>query len=101
MARYKHAMYFLRSANMIMIIGGRRLGDLKGSDINAEFIKETNVLNMLTLEWSTISFTGYQINGIYNFSSCQHEEDIYIFGGTVDPHHLTKKLLRIRDVTNG
>ena len=37
-----------------MIIGGRRLGNLKGRDINAEFIHETSVLNKLTLEWSTI-----------------------------------------------
>jgi hypothetical protein len=72
---------------MIIIIGGRRLGDLKGSDINAEFIKETKVLDMQTLDWSTISFSGFKIDGIYNFASCQHEDDIYIFGGTVAPHH--------------
>lgn len=42
---------------MIIIIGGRRLQDSDlGRDMEAEFIKDTHVLNMRTLEWSIIKF---------------------------------------------
>ena len=92
-------MHFLRSANTIVLIGGRRLGEQKSSDINAGFIKDTHVLNMRTLDWSVIKFSGFDLTGIYNFASCIHEGSIYIFGGTVDPHQQSKKLIRIKDVT--
>ena len=82
-ARYQHAMHFLRSSNILVLVGGRRLGDKSGTDMNAEFIRETNILNMKTLEWSVLQFTGSPLTGIYNFASCMTEDgDLYIFGGS-------------------
>ena len=76
-------MHFLRHSNLIILLGGRRLGDAPNQDISAEFIKETHVLNMRTLEWAILKYTGPQLPGIYNFTSCQTaNEDIYVFGGT-------------------
>ena len=69
-ARFQHAMHFLRHSNLVILLGGRRLGDTSNNDMNAEFIKETHVLNLRTLEWSVLSFTGNELPGIYNFASC-------------------------------
>ena len=93
-------MHFLRHSNIIILIGGRRLQDLTVSnDHDAEFIRDTHVLNMRTLEWSVIEFYHMNLGGIYNFSSCLTESgDLFIFGGTKDPMHHNKKLFRIRDI---
>ena len=51
-ARYQHSMHFMRASNLIIIVGGRRLQDLSfNNDHDAEFIKDTHVLDMRTLEW--------------------------------------------------
>lgn len=100
-ARFQHAMHFIKSSNLIILIGGRRLGDSNRTMMEAEFIKDTHVLNMRTLEWSILQFRGQQLGGIYNFASClTSDDDLYIFGGTRDPLHQNKKLFRIRDVVN-
>lgn len=71
---------------MIVLVGGRRLGDTGINDINAEFIRETHVLSMRTLEWSCLKFTGSPLAGIYNFASCvSNDGDLYIYGGTTEP----------------
>ena len=52
-------MHFIRSSNLIIIVGGRRLQHGAVSvnhDHDAEFIRDTHVLNMRTLEWSVIVF---------------------------------------------
>ena len=98
-ARYQHAMHYLRSTNMLLVIGGRRLGEAPVKDMDAEFISEVHALNMQSLDWSIIAFAGPSLGGIYNFASCLHEEDLYIFGGTSQPHHQNKKLFRIRNLT--
>lgn len=101
-ARYQHAMHFLRHSNLIILVGGRRLQDMAqncSNDHDAEFIRDTHVLNMRTLEWSIIEFYHMPLGGIYNFSSCLTDNgDLYIFGGTKDPMHHNKKLYRIRDL---
>lgn len=85
-ARQQHAMHFLRNSNIMVIIGGRRLGEKSRSDMDGEFIRETHILNMHTLEWSILEFTGTPLPGIYNFSSCLSDsDDLYIFGGTEEP----------------
>ena len=79
-------MHFLRSSNLLILVGGRRNGVKTGTDMNAEFIKETHILNMKTLEWSILQFTGAALAGMYNFASClTDEDDLYIFGGTEEP----------------
>lgn len=51
--------------------------------MDAEFIKDTHVLDIRTLEWSIITFKGVDLGGIYNFASCLTDDgDLYIFGGT-------------------
>ena len=93
-------MHFLRSSNLLVLVGGRRLGDRAGTDLEAEFIRETHVLNVHTLEWSILQFTGTPLSGIYNFSSCMTDDgDLYIFGGTEEPLHQSQKLLRIKEVS--
>ena len=68
-------------------------------DLSADFIRETLILNVHTLEWSTLSLPGFP--GMYNFSSCVTDEgDLYIFGGTEEPLNQSKKLWRIREVTS-
>ena len=87
-ARYQHAMHFLRASNILILVGGRRLGIKETSDMDAEFIRETHVLNMHTLEWSILAYVGAPLEGMYNFSSCMTEQgDLYIFGGTMEPLH--------------
>jgi len=50
-------MHFLRSSNLIVLVGGRRLQDTAFSnDHDAEFIQDTHVLNMRTVEWSLVVF---------------------------------------------
>ena len=81
-------MHFLRASNILILVGGRRLGIKATSDMDAEFIRETHVLNMHTLEWSILTYIGTPLEGIYNFSSCMTEQgDLYIFGGTREPLH--------------
>ena len=81
-------MHFLRSSNLLVLVGGRRLGDRAGTDMDAEFIRETHILNMQSLEWSILKFTGSPLPGIYNFASCLTDDgDLYIFGGTEEPLH--------------
>mmetsp|Transcript_37236 Transcript_37236/g.48991 ORF Transcript_37236/g.48991 Transcript_37236/m.48991 type:complete len:109 (+) Transcript_37236:2353-2679(+) len=93
-------MHFLRSSNLIIVVGGRRLQDLTfNNDHDAEFIRDTHILDMRTLEWKIVVFQGAQLGGIYNFSSCLTDDgDLYIFGGTKDPMHHNKKLFRISDL---
>jgi len=94
-------MHFLKNSNMIVLIGGRRLGETGRTEMDAEFIRDTHMLNMRTLEWSIMRCKGHQMGGIYNFASCLTEDgDLYIFGGTQDPLHQNKKLYRIRDIVN-
>ena len=80
-------MHFLRSSNLIIIVGGRRLGVVQNADSSdGEFIRDTHILNMHTLEWSILEFVGAPIHGLYNFSSCLSDnDDLYIFGGTEEP----------------
>ena len=59
-------MHFLRSSNKLILVGGRRLGDKAGTDMDAEFIRDTHILNVHTLEWSILKFTGSPLTGIYN-----------------------------------
>ena len=86
----------------MIIVGGRRLCDVSThTNMDAEFIKDTHVLDMRTLEWSIITFRGVDLGGIYNFSSCLTEEgDLYVFGGTKEPLHQNQKLFRIREAVN-
>ena len=93
-------MHFLRSSNLIVLVGGRRLQDTAFSnDHDAEFIQDTHVLNMRTVEWSLVVFQNFKLGGIYNFSSCLTDEgDLFIFRGTKNPMHHNKKLFRIRDL---
>ena len=92
-------MHFLRSSNLLILVGGRRNGVRTGTDMNAEFIKETHILNVKTLEWSILKFAGTPLAGIYNFASClKDDDDLYIFGGTEEPLHHNQKLFRIRKV---
>ena len=95
-------MHFLQSSNLIVIVGGRKLSDpAHATDMNAEFIRETHVLDMRTLEWSVITFGGMDLGGIYNFASCLTDDgDLFLFGGTKDPVHQSQKLFRIRSVPN-
>lgn len=52
-------MHFLRSSNLIILVGGRRLQDsAESNDFDAEFIHDTHVLNMRTLEWGLVIFEG-------------------------------------------
>ena len=81
-------MHFLRSSNLLILVGGRRCGSITGTDLNAEFIKETHILNVKTLEWSILQFAGTPLAGMYNFASClTDDDDLYIFGGTEEPLH--------------
>ena len=69
--------------------------------MSAEFIRDTYLLNMRTLEWSILKYSNYQLGAIYNFSSCLTDNgDLYIYGGTMEPLHQNKKLFRIRNVKN-
>ena len=71
-----------------MLVGGRRLGIQIFSDMDAEFIRETHVLNVHTLEWSILTYTGIPLAGMYNFASCMSDQgDLYILGGTKEPLH--------------
>ena len=95
-ARYQHTMHFLRFSNSILVIGGRKLGEKLSTDPSSEFIRETHVLNVHTLDWSSLAMPG--LPSMYNFASCQTEDgDLYIFGGTEAPLAQSKKLLRIRE----
>ena len=96
-ARYQHAMHFLRNCNSILVIGGRKLGEKTSTDPSAEFIRETHVLNMHTLDWYSLTIPG--LPSMYNFASCLVEDnDLYLFGGTEAPLNQSKKLLRISEV---
>lgn len=56
-ARYQHSMHFIKASNLIILVGGRRLQDMSFStDHDAEFIKDTHILDMRSLEWSIIKF---------------------------------------------
>lgn len=95
-ARYQHTMHFLRHSNSILVVGGRKLGERNSTDLNAEFIRETHVLNVHTLDWSSLAIPG--LPSMYNFASCLTDDgDLYIFGGTESPLTQSKKLLRIRE----
>ena len=74
-------MHFLRHSNSILVIGGRKLGDRISTDPSDEFIRETHVLNVHTLNWSSLVMPG--LPSMYNFASCLTDDgDLYIFGGT-------------------
>ena len=50
---------------------------------------------MLTMEWSLIEMRGYPMTGVYGFSSCvTQNDDIYIFGGTLEPNINSQKLFK-------
>ena len=50
---------------------------------------------MINLEWSTLKMKENDVNGLYNFASCQIDDDIYIFGGSKVPFSQSKKLFKI------
>ena len=84
-SRFQHSMHFLRESNMMIMVGGRLIGE-KTASLDAEFIQDTHVLNVKTLEWSILQFTGPKIPAMYNFSSClSDDKDLYIFGGCEEP----------------
>ena len=94
-------MYFIRLSNIVVVVGGRKIGNTKNSDGHDNFFSDTYLLNAETLEWSILEFTGPPLIGIYNFASCLTDEGgLYIFGGTEDPHQLNKNLYRIKEVTS-
>lgn len=89
-------MHFLRQSNSILLIGGRKLGERVSTDPSAEFIKDTHVLDLHTLDWSRITVPG--LPSLYNFASCLKDEcDLYIFGGVEAPVVQSKKLYRITE----
>ena len=62
----------------------------------SDFVTDTSVLNMLTMEWSTIPLAGYPLKGIYGFASCPPANDeLYIFGGNVEPYEQSQQLLKL------
>ena len=79
-----------------MILGGRRIGYRNSmSNTCTDDIPENFILNMITLEWSSLNMRENDITGLYNFASCQVDDDIYIFGGSKVPFSQSKNLYRI------
>ena len=77
-------MHFLQNSNSVVLVGGRLLGQKISTDTSAEFIRETHVLNVHTLDWCSLTLSG--LPSMYNFASCLTDEgDLYIFGGTEEP----------------
>ena len=63
-------MHFIRQSNLMLILGGRALRGRKSIQLTSDYIQETSVLNLFTMEWSVIEMRGYSLTGFYGFSSC-------------------------------
>lgn len=69
-ARYQHSMHFIRQSNIMLVLGGRALRGRQSLQLASDYIQDTSVLNLLTMEWSLIEIRGYSLTGVYGFSSC-------------------------------
>ena len=104
-ARYQHSMHFLREPNLLLIVGGRSLRGEESMKRNSDYINDTSVLDMLTMEWSIIKLHGYPLKGAYGFASCCNKNDeVFIFGGSIEPNvnsqHLFKLSIKNKDKVN-
>ena len=89
-------MHFIRKANILMVLGGRRIGYKFTENMNlTDDIPQHFILNMNNLEWSPLDLRENDVQGLYNFASCKKDDDIYIFGGSKVPFSQSKKLYRI------
>ena len=89
-------MHFIRKANVLLVLGGRRIGYKKDDPMKRnKDIPQNFILNMVNLEWSILKLRDHDITGLYNFASCQIEDDVYVFGGSMIPFAQSKQLFKI------
>jgi len=52
--------------------------------MSSDFILDTHVLQLDTLEWCQVLWRGPRLPGVYNFAAGKDGDKIYIFGGTLE-----------------